>query len=650
MAGNQSVDQEELSTMLFSLLTPTSIVGQKPVSSEVTKKTKESVDKIVREAFQSCDADQDGRLQFLEFKNFLTANPDVMARMEEVLVRYSWESLINDFQDRKQKVQSSNIMGSGRVLSGDVIVTILCPNCKWQPQFCYSCGEKINTAGLLCNYCGLLLPKGRKLAHCMNCAHELERKEEKISPEPGVPHSVEPHEDEKDSELVIRSGPLYRKSSVMKQWKRRWYILTPNFLYCFKKQNDEQPERVTFIEGCYIEFQLTDDEPGYFGFEVIRGDENEEQTKLILYAQSVEDRQRWVADMRKSAKTVPITDIYDIGAQIGKGKFSLVHFAYEKSTGDKYAVKILDKKKIEESEKEALRQEIAILNVVRHPRVVQMREVFETPDKLYIVLKLYPHGDLFKFIRSQKSRLSETTVKKLIWNIVDAIVYLHTLGIVHRDLKPENILLEDPEDCTKIVLSDFGLSKFATPQEIMKTACGTLSYVAPEVLRLAGYTKAVDYWSVGVIMYLLLSGYLPFSGKSEQDTISQTLKSEVKFNQPSWKTVSSEARILVSQLLKNEPSMRPTGEKLLKNVWFDEIRQEMEEEFRKSMDLRHTKISKSRHSRTFDSSPEAKLSSRAIISGPPPQIVLSPDSSIGSPDEKENKTDNEVKQEGAKVP
>lgn len=138
--------------------------------------------------------------------------------------------------------------------------------------------------------------------------------------------------------------------------------------------------------------------------------------------------------------------------------------------------------------------------------------------------------------------------------------------------------MDDAEDCSKVVLSDFGLSKFATPEEIMGVACGTLSYVAPEVLRLNGYTKAVDYWSIGIIMYLLLSGYLPFSGKTQKDTISLTIKCDLKFTKESWNSRSEESKDLLRHLLRSDPNRRASGEKIIQHSWFDEIRSEMVDE------------------------------------------------------------------------
>lgn len=189
---------------------------------------------------------------------------------------------------------------------------------------------------------------------------------------------------------------------------------------------------MTLIEGCFINALESQDDPdhNFFGFEIITSDTD----KIILFSTSKESRTCWVNDLRKSAKTIPITSKYTLGPQLGKGKFSVVHMGKEMSTGKRYAIKILDKSKIDQRVKEALQQEIAILNVVRHPRIVQMKEVFETQERYYIVLRLYENGDLFQYIKGLKKKLDEKCVKKIIWNLVDAVMYLHNLGIVHRDL------------------------------------------------------------------------------------------------------------------------------------------------------------------------------------------------------------------------
>jgi calcium/calmodulin-dependent protein kinase I len=368
----------------------------------------------------------------------------------------------------------------------------------------------------------------------------------------------------------------------MLQTKSRYCVLTSKFLFIFKDESESLPMRIIFIGGCYIEYLSEDDQvtDGHFSFAIIQGDKaDESQNKDIFTARSAEERKLWVTELRKCAKTVPISEVYEILHPIGKGKFSTIHVGIEKATNKRYAIKILDKLQINEGDRETLRQEIATLNVVRHPRIIQMKEVFETQEHIYIVLRLYEHSDLLKYMKTRKSRIPEVVIKKIVWNLVDAVMYLHSLGIVHRDLKPENILLEDYEDLSKIVLSDFGLSKFATPREIMRLTCGTLSYVAPEVLRLNGYTKAVDFWSIGVIMYALLCGQLPFKDAQCDNMgsgISKVLRSQLKFVPDEiWKTVSIEAPMLLTEMLRPNPEERATGEKILEHKWFDEIRGEM---------------------------------------------------------------------------
>merc|ERR1712130_125783 len=135
-----------------------------------------------------------------------------------------------------------------------------------------------------------------------------------------------------------------------------------------------------------------------------------------------------------------------------------------------------------------------------------------------------------------------------IWKLLDATQYLHSLGIVHRDLKPENILCLDEEDDTKIVISDFGLSKFAEPHIKMTMPCGTLTYIAPEVIsmkaRKKGYGKKVDLWSIGCMMHMLVRGTLPFDGKSNDIIIEKTLNKELTFTHKKWEKVSHDAKDL----------------------------------------------------------------------------------------------------------
>jgi hypothetical protein len=162
MSGNEVIDAQELSMMLFSLLTPTALIDPKNSSSAVAKKTQESVSKIVKQAFEECDSDKNGKLSFLEFKNWILSHPEITEKLEEVLVRHSWESLIHDFSDRNRtspdiagfhKKSDGNAQGRNSVNSPpDVALTSIykCSNCKWELHFCYACGGKVNSETLAC--------------------------------------------------------------------------------------------------------------------------------------------------------------------------------------------------------------------------------------------------------------------------------------------------------------------------------------------------------------------------------------------------------------------------------------------------------------------------------------------------------------------
>merc|ERR1712083_1161410 len=172
-------------------------------------------------------------------------------------------------------------------------------------------------------------------------------------------------------------------------------------------------------------------------------------------------------------------------------------------------------------------------------------------------------------------RLEEKTAKTITWRLLDALKYLHALGIVNSDLKPENILIADGQDETQIVIADFGLSKFAMPHERLQLACGTVAYVAPEVLRLRGYDKKCDLWSVGIILYLMLRGKLPFDSQLKKEIIRMTLSRPANLADPYWRKISNPPKNLISKLLKKNPDNRIDLKTSMEHVWFDDIREEM---------------------------------------------------------------------------
>ncbi|KAL3914792.1 MAG: hypothetical protein SGPRY_007495 [Prymnesium sp.] len=203
-------------------------------------------------------------------------------------------------------------------------------------------------------------------------------------------------------------------------------------------------------------------------------------------------------------------------------------------------------------------------------RRVKMYAVYETETHLFLCLELLTGGELFDRIIS-KGHYSEDDARKLTVTLVEAVQYLHSLGIAHRDLKPENILLKDEKEDAPIKITDFGLSKiFADDlagEVVMKTACGTPGYVAPEVLTHEIYSEQVDMWSIGVIVYILLCGFPPFYGDNDAQMFKKIKAGSYKFLTPYWDPISAEAKDFVSKLLVVDPKKRMTSVEALKHPW-----------------------------------------------------------------------------------
>uniref|UniRef100_A0A3B4XEP5 Calcium/calmodulin dependent protein kinase I n=1 Tax=Seriola lalandi dorsalis TaxID=1841481 RepID=A0A3B4XEP5_SERLL len=247
------------------------------------------------------------------------------------------------------------------------------------------------------------------------------------------------------------------------------------------------------------------------------------------------------------------------------GAFSEVVLAEEKRTQKLVAIKCIPKKALEGKEN-SIENEIAVLHKIKHANIVSLEEIFESKSHLYLVMQLVSGGELFDRI-IEKGFYTEKDASKLIQQILDAVKYLHDMGIVHRDLKPENLLYYSMDEDSKIMISDFGLSKIEGSGSVMSTACGTPGYVAPEVLAQKPYSKAVDCWSIGVIAYILLCGYPPFYDENDAKLFEQILKAEYEFDSPYWDDISDSAKDFIVHLMEKDPNIRYTCEQALQHPW-----------------------------------------------------------------------------------
>ncbi|KAI8896361.1 kinase-like domain-containing protein [Globomyces pollinis-pini] len=246
---------------------------------------------------------------------------------------------------------------------------------------------------------------------------------------------------------------------------------------------------------------------------------------------------------------------------LGHGAFAEVRLGVKKSTKEEFAIKIIDLEKCAGRE-DMVETEINILRRIDHPNIVKLYEMFEFGRKIYLVMELVTGGELFDQIVNRGS-IPEPEVARIVKTILDVIQYLHREGIVHRDLKPENLLISSASPDAEIKISDFGLSKIYCEVELMRTACGTPGYVAPEVLRRQGYGKEVDLWSLGVITYILLCGYPPFYDQRNAQLFRKIMSGRYTFDERWWGNVSDQAKDFISKLLVVDITERYTADQAL---------------------------------------------------------------------------------------
>uniref|UniRef100_A0A671WUT0 Serine/threonine-protein kinase DCLK2 n=1 Tax=Sparus aurata TaxID=8175 RepID=A0A671WUT0_SPAAU len=261
-----------------------------------------------------------------------------------------------------------------------------------------------------------------------------------------------------------------------------------------------------------------------------------------------------------------ISDRYKVGRMLGDGNFAVVRECVEHSTGREYALKIINKGKCRGKE-HMIQNEVAILRRVKHPNIVLLIEEMDTYNELYLVMELVKGGDLFDAITSA-NRYTERDASGMLYNLANAIKYLHSLNIVHRDIKPENLLVYEHADGSKsLKLGDFGLATVVDGP--LYTVCGTPTYVAPEIITETGYGLKVDIWAAGVITYILLCGFPPFRGSSDDQEVlfDQILMGQLEFPLPYWDNVSETAMELIRSMLEVEVDQRYTALQVLEHPW-----------------------------------------------------------------------------------
>ncbi|XP_065261116.1 calcium/calmodulin-dependent protein kinase type II subunit delta isoform X6 [Emys orbicularis] len=271
--------------------------------------------------------------------------------------------------------------------------------------------------------------------------------------------------------------------------------------------------------------------------------------------------------MASTTTCTRFTDEYQLFEELGKGAFSVVRRCVKIPTGQEFAAKIINTKKLSARDHQKLEREARICRLLKHPNIVRLHDSISEEGFHYLVFDLVTGGELFEDIVAREY-YSEADASHCIQQILESVNHCHLNGIVHRDLKPENLLLASKSKGAAVKLADFGLAiEVQGEQQAWFGFAGTPGYLSPEVLRKDPYGKPVDMWACGVILYILLVGYPPFWDEDQHRLYQQIKAGAYDFPSPEWDTVTPEAKDLINKMLTINPAKRITASEALKHPW-----------------------------------------------------------------------------------
>ena len=281
-----------------------------------------------------------------------------------------------------------------------------------------------------------------------------------------------------------------------------------------------------------------------------------------------DEKQTWAKHLAVVTCCRDISKDYNILPEvIGKGAYGVVKLAQSLKSPGLFAVKIICKEPLDSRSATRLHREMTILRICNHQNIVALKDIYETSDSIFIVTEYVQGGSLFTWIKKLGFRVSENLAKVIIYQITNAIGYLHSLGICHRDVKLENILLDTSSGIRPKII-DFGLSCILGPGQYSQEAVGTLKYASPELISRIPYRETPDIWGIGVIMYILLTGKIPFYGENDQEIANRILKKKIDVENERWAGISPEAKDLVLRMLARKVNERIKIPEILKHTWF----------------------------------------------------------------------------------
>ena len=387
-------------------------------------------------------------------------------------------------------------------------------------------------------------------------------------------------EDEENEEEDIDNKNIKYEGYLIKirkdgELKKLYFKLLFHDLYFFKSQTETEHGGVHNLCDVFIKEGNPSNYNGkyLYCFSIIYPEKERK-----YYTEDKKDYQNWIKYLRKATDYEDLYKSYEMKDIICKGRYGTIRVGYHKIKKRFVAIKIINKKAMSKEDMENIRNQINILKIVTDEFVLKLLDIIENESYLYIMTELCKGGDLYSYLNQRSFKISEEKAAKLVYKLAKSVSFLHTLGIIHRDLKPENILMTDMTDDADIRISDFCICKRLEPNETTKEIVGTLGYMAPEVLMGKDYNFSADVWSIGIITYLLLTGYLPFDDEGEdKEVIRKTLFESIPFYNDSWKNVSSKAKEFIRKILKKDKEERITIDGILSDPWIKKYNEDEEE-------------------------------------------------------------------------
>ena len=373
------------------------------------------------------------------------------------------------------------------------------------------------------------------------------------------------NEEDNSNPKVTYENYIYKISQNSKL-KKYYLVLINKDIFYYKSDDKKEVLGMHNLSGCFVKEKgpKNINDKTYYCFTLVFPSKDRS-----FYCNTKEIYDNFNQALKEAFGYQNFFDYYEMLDDLGEGIFGSVKLGVEKKTKERVAIKIIKKNKTKPSDIELVRTEIDVMKLCHHPNVVHLLDHFENAEYIFIVMEYIRGGRLTDYMKEKKYNFTEKRAAEIIYQIALGVKYLHKYGIIHRDLKPDNIMLTEASDKGQIKIMDFGLSKILGKKEKTVDGFGTLTFVSPEVLIRKPYNKEIDIWSIGVILYLLLSGDLPFDDEDddEQKIAKSIVFNEVEFPQKKFGNKSKEVIDLIKGCLTKDPKNRIKVDEILKSEW-----------------------------------------------------------------------------------